>query len=156
MAPLVVLLVVFVVAQFWVSNRYRDPSLRAARVALAAMFTLTGVAHFTSTGAMVQMLPPLLPGAAIIVYLTGVLELIVAAFLLWRVAYATPWLGWMLSVFLLALLPANIYSAIAEVGLGGHGASYLWFRIPLQVFFIGWALVATGAVELGRPKVAAA
>jgi uncharacterized membrane protein len=45
------------------------------------------------------------------------------------------------------VLPANIYSAVKEVGLGGHGAAYLWFRIPLQLLFIGWAAHFTGALR---------
>ncbi len=157
MAPLITLLVTFAVARTWTGLRgHRDSGLRAARAALAAMLVLTGVAHFVSTEAMVQMVPPFLPGAATFVYATGVLELGVAALLLWRFARPTPRLGWALAAFFLALLPANVYSAVAEVGLGGHGPAYLWFRIPLQLLFIGWALVATGAVQRGRAVVAAA
>lgn len=155
MAPLIILLVTFAVARAWTgARRHPDAGVWAARAALAAMFILTGVGHFVSTEAMVQMLPPFLPGRVTIVYVTGVLEIAVAALLFWRVTRPTPWLGWALAAFLLALLPANIYSALAEVGLGGHGPAYLWFRVPLQFFFIGWALLATGALQR-RPSALA-
>ncbi|MEM7704981.1 MAG: hypothetical protein AAF358_05480 [Pseudomonadota bacterium] len=157
MAPFFALLVAYAVARAWTGVRYQsDPGIRAARVALAAMFVLTGVAHFVSTEAMVQMLPPFMPGRVTAVYVTGVIELIAAALLLSRVARPMPWLGWALAAFLLALLPANIYSAVAQVGLGGHGTAYLWFRVPLQLFFIGWALMATGALQSRTSAVAVA
>ena len=157
MAPFLTLLVTYAVGRAWTGARcLQDPGLRAARAALAVMLVLTGVAHFASTEAMVQMLPPFLPGCVRIVHATGVLELVAAALLMWRVARPTPWLGWALAAFFLALLPANVYSAVAEVGLGSHGPGYLWFRVPLQVLFIGWTLVATGAVQRRHPAVPAA
>ena len=157
MVPLITLLATFAVARIWSgARRYRDPGLCAARTALAAMLVLTGVAHFVATEAMVQMLPPFLPGASTIVYATGALELIAAALLLWRVARPMPWLGWALAAFFSGLLPVNVYSAVAEVGLGGHGPAYLWFRVPLQLLFIVWALVATGALQHRRAAVAKA
>lgn len=151
MAPLVTLLATFVVARAWVgARRHPDPAARAARIALGTMLVLTGIAHFTSTEAMVRMVPPFLPARASIIYATGVLELGVAAALFARFDRRTPWLGWALAAFFVTLLPANIYSAVAETGLGGHGAGYLWFRLPLQGLFIGWALAATGALP-ARP-----
>jgi len=157
MAPLLTLLVTFAVARTWLgTRRHTHPGTRAARIALAAMLVLTGVAHFVSTDAMVQMVPPFLPFPVLIVHATGVAELVAAALLLWRIDRPNPWLGWALAAFFAALLPANIYSAVTESGLGGHGATYLWFRVPLQVLFIGWALVATDVVRRRRPAVAAA
>jgi len=142
MAPLLTLIATFAVASF-VTRRSPDHR-RAGRVALAAVFLLTGVAHFVNTGALAAMVPPVLPGAVAIIYVTGGLELAIAAALVIRPA---PWLGWALAVFLVVLLPANIYSAVAEVGVGGHGALYLLFRIPLQLVFIGWSLACTGAAR---------
>ena len=157
MAPLLTLIVTFAAARAWTgARRHRGAGARAARAALAAMLVLTGMAHFVSTDAMAQMLPPFLPFATALVYATGLLELAAAALLLWRITHPTPWLGWALAAFFLALLPANVYSAVAEVGLGGHGPVYLWFRVPLQVLFIGWALVATGALRRRPSAVPAA
>lgn len=145
MAPLVVLLVTYVLALRACRNR-RDPTL-PGRIALAAMLILTGVSHFTSTDALVAMVPPMLPSPVALVYATGVLELAFAVALVLR---PSPALGWTLVAFLLAVLPANIYSAVNAVGLGGHGAGYLWFRIPLQLYFIAWAAVHTRAVRVRR------
>jgi len=45
--------------------------------------------------------------------------------------------------FFVLILPANIHAAIHHVNLetatnDGNGLNYLWFRIPLQVFYIAW------------------
>ena len=45
--------------------------------------------------------------------------------------------------FFILILPSNIYASVKKINyqkatLDGPGLSYLWFRMPLQVFFIGW------------------
>src|SRR5690606_10416719 len=91
------------------------------------------------------------PARTFLVHATGVAEFAFALLLLWR---PSPALGWVLVAFFLALLPANIYSALHHVGLGGHGPAYLWFRVPLQLFFIAWAAQVTGAASLLRSPAA--
>jgi uncharacterized membrane protein len=46
----------------------------------------------------------------------------------------------LLIVFFIAVLPANVVGSIKQVQMGGmeYGTAYLWFRIPLQIFFIWW------------------
>ncbi len=51
--------------------------------------------------------------------------------------------AWLIILFFIAILPANIQAAIKHVDFQkgtyeGPGAKYLWFRVPLQVFFIAW------------------
>ena len=50
-----------------------------------------------------------------------------------------------MSAMLLAVLPANIYSAIHRIDFGGHGSgpAYLLVRVPFQLFVIGWTYFAT-------------
>jgi len=48
-----------------------------------------------------------------------------------------------LILFFILILPANILAALKKVDYqkgtnDGPGAGYLWFRIPLQIFFIAW------------------
>ena len=52
-------------------------------------------------------------------------------------------IGIILIVFLLLMLPANIYASMNNVNyqkgtFEGNGLTYLWFRIPLQFLFITW------------------
>jgi uncharacterized membrane protein len=108
------------------------------------MLVVTGIAHFTATEALAAMVPPAIPAPLFVVHATGVAEF---AFALLLVVRPSPAMGWGLAAFFLALLPANVYSALYEVGMGGHGAGYLWFRIPLQIVFIGWAVFYTGGLR---------
>lgn len=141
MAPFLFLIAVF--AATYVADRFivsgRIGLGLAGRIAMSAMLVLTGIAHFTSTDTMVQMMPDILPAKRALVYLTGVLELLAAAGLLWQRAAAT--VSLLLIVFFLAVFPANIAGSLKEIEMGGmeYGPVYLIFRIPLQFFFIWWA-----------------
>jgi uncharacterized membrane protein len=95
----------------WLGVDYVDSWPRAAAVGLAVMFMMTGVAHFVPAmrRAMIAIVPPRLPAAGLLVTITGVLELLGAAGLLYpptRVAAAACLFGLMLVMF-----PANVYAA---------------------------------------------
>lgn len=90
---------------------YLDSWPKAIAVGLAAMFFMTGVAHFVNPlrRDMIAIVPPSLPAPGTLVTLTGVLELAGAAGLLYpptRVAAAV-----CLFLLMLAMFPANIYAA---------------------------------------------
>lgn len=75
------------------------------------MFVMTGVAHFTPgmRRDMIAIVPPRLPNPALLVTVTGVLELLGAAGLLYpptRVAAAV-----CLFALMLVRFPANVYAA---------------------------------------------
>ena len=84
---------------------------QAFAVGLAAMFVMTGIAHFVPAMRrdMIAIVPPRLPAAGLLVTITGALELLGAAGLLYpptRVAAAV-----CLFVLMLVMFPANIYAA---------------------------------------------
>lgn len=140
MAPLIVLLAAFLALTL--VHRYGAvawlPQMRRGRLAISLMFVFTGISHFFLVAEMVAMIPPFVPAKEAVVYLTGIFEIAAAAGLL--VPRLQRLTGLALIAFLVMVLPANIYGALHEVGTGGStsGAGYLWFRIPLQLFFIGW------------------
>lgn len=117
---------------------------------MAVMLLLTASAHFVPASVtvmpnhadMVRIVPPFLPFADALVYLTGVLELLGA---LGLVLTATRWLaGWSLAALFVTLIPANIYEAVADVSFAnGAAATPLWQRIPEQILYIAVALWAT-------------
>jgi len=102
------------------------------------MLLVTGIAHFTSTDLMVEMLPDFMPYKKETIYLTGILELLAAAGLL--IDKTAKLTALCLMIFFLAILPANIAGSLKQVKLGGmeNGSMYLFFRIPLQIFFTFW------------------
>jgi uncharacterized membrane protein len=141
METTIVLLGVFTVALFifWLSNK-KIESARAARTAMAALLLFTGVGHFLFSKGMAMMIS-FLPFAKEIIYLTGIIEVAAAVgILISRTRLLT---GKLLLLFFILILPANIYAAYHNVnlktaGFDGNGLSYLWFRIPQQLFFMIW------------------
>lgn len=108
------------------------------RIGVALVFAFTGVGHFIKTSAMIQMLPASVPMRVPIVYASGVFELLASVAIL--IPSASRQTGILLCIFLLLILPSNIYAAVQRVDFGGHGAGpiYLLVRVPLQLFLIGW------------------
>jgi uncharacterized membrane protein len=95
----------------WLGVGYLDDWPAAIAVGLALMFVMTGVAHFVPgmRRDMIAIVPPRLPKPALLVSVTGVLELLGAIGLLYpptRVAAAA-----CLFVLMLAIFPANVYAA---------------------------------------------
>jgi uncharacterized membrane protein len=95
----------------WLGVDYVDSWPAAIAVGLAVMFVMTGVAHFVPgmRRDMMAIVPPRLPQPALLVTITGVLELLGAVGLLYpptRVAAAA-----CLFVLMLAMFPANVYAS---------------------------------------------
>ncbi len=113
MAPLITLLVGSLVARVvgWIGVAYVNSWTAAIAVGLAAMFVLTGVAHFAPPmrADLIAIVPPRLPAPGLLVAVTGVLELLGAVGLLLPVTRVAAALC--LLVLMLAMFPANVYAA---------------------------------------------
>ncbi len=147
MKPLLVLLSSFVIAIFIVKLIYNHYDFAlSARIAMSIMLCFTAMGHFVYTKGMSMMIPEFIPLKTSFVHLTGVFEILLAMGLLIPKLQLIS--GWTLILFLVLMLPANIYAAIHQVNyqkgsFDGHGLTYLWFRIPLQVLFIVWAYISS-------------
>ncbi len=140
MAPLVFLLatfgILFLLDRFALRGRLGIGFI--GRAAMAVMLVVTAISHFTNTAEMISIMPDAVPAKRVIVYFTGVCELLAVVGLLW---HRTTWLASvLLIVFFILVLPANIAGSLKSVQYGGmeYGPWYLLFRVPLQVFFIWW------------------
>jgi uncharacterized membrane protein len=147
MEPLIVLLIVFALSVVVVklTTHKNDISL-SARIAMSAMLLFTAMGHFIFTKGMTMMIPDFIPFKTGMVYLTGVIEIIAAIGLL--IPGVRVLTAWLLILFFLLLLPANIKASIEQVNIekgtfDGSGLNYLWFRIPLQIFFIVWTYISS-------------
>lgn len=146
MKPLFVLLGVFI-ACLLITKLIRGnyEIALSGRVALSAMLVFTAIGHFIFTKGMSLMMPDGIPYREEVIYFTGILELVIAVGLLLENYSVVS--AWVLIVFLLLVLPANIYACVKELDyqnatFDGNGLAYLWFRIPLQLFFIAWTYFA--------------
>ena len=113
MAPLIALLIGSMVARLVgrLGVDYLDSWGKAIAVGLAAMFVLTGVAHFAPPlrGNLIAIVPPRLPAPGLLVSFTGVLELLGAVGLLIPATRIAA--GVCLLLLMVAMFPANIYAA---------------------------------------------
>lgn len=118
------------------------PSLRG-RITLSLVFLNTGLAHFTNTDGMLQLLPEFLPPRTELVYASGALEILGAVTLLVPRLQRLTSIG--LILFLIAVFPGNVYGALQHASIGGHelGPIYLLVRAPFQAFLI-WMLYRFG------------
>ncbi len=142
MKPFFVLIVSFAVSFFAIRfiAGTPDPFL-AGNIAMSVMLVLTAIGHFAFVKGMELMMPPFIPFKAAIVYITGIIEIMAAAGLL--IPSLQLLTAYLLILFFILVLPVNLYAAARHVDYQnatheGPGLSYLWFRIPFQLFLIAW------------------
>ncbi|GAA4964190.1 putative membrane protein [Nonomuraea thailandensis] len=116
-----------------------QPALRGA---LALMFAVTGVPHFLPSWRrdFVAMIPAAFPRPALLVTVTGVLELAGAAGLL--IPALAPWAAIGLALLMAAMFPANVSAVRRGLTLAGKPVTPLPARTALQVLFIAAAVAA--------------
>jgi uncharacterized membrane protein len=142
MKPLIVLIASFIISILAIRLvKAKFDFIPAGNLAMVVMLLFTSIGHFAFPKGMAMMLPEFIPFKSAMVYITGIIEILAAVGLLLpglRVKTA-----WLLILFFILLLPANIIAAVKQVNiekgeLNGPGLNYLWFRVPLQLLFIGW------------------
>jgi uncharacterized membrane protein len=144
MAPLITLLLSSISARCigWLGVGYVNSWTAAIAVGLAAMFILTGFAHFAPQlrGDLIAIVPPRLPARGYLVTITGLLELLGTVGLLLpvtRVAAAV-----CLLVLMLAMYPANVYAARMP-NPPKSMTTQLPLRIAIEVVFLAAAVAVT-------------
>ena len=138
MTSLFVLVISFLLlrAVGWLGVKQLSSWRDAGRGALAIMFLFTGISHFTTMKYdFAAMIPAPLPNDLWVIYLTGVLEIAGAIGLL--IPQTRKLAGICLALYLVAVFPANIFSALNEVTLRGAAAAPLWVRAPMQLLYVG-------------------
>lgn len=142
MKPLIILLSSFVISLCIIKIVNKEYNvLLSGRIAMSIMLVFTAIGHFIFTKGMSMMIPKFISYKETFVHLTGIFEILLAiGLLIPRLKYIS---GCILIVFLLLMLPANIYASINNINyqkgtFDGNGLTYLWFRVPLQLLFISW------------------
>lgn len=108
-----------------------------ARILFGVLFVLAGVLHFVKTGIYVKIMPPMLPEPRMMVYLSGVAEILGGVGIL--VPATRQAAAWGLIALLVCVWPANLYMAMRPELFPGIPGWALWLRLPLQIPMILWA-----------------
>lgn len=121
-----------------------DTLKRPLLYVMVTVFVVAGVTHFLVPTLFAQIVPPWLPRPVLLVYLSGLAEIVLGVGLLFsrtRIAAA-----WGLVALLVAVFPANVYMATSGVVIQGAPAIVAdasppvrWGRLPLQVVLVVWA-----------------
>ncbi len=143
MKPLVILVLSFLVflALGITLLHPEDHWIFAGNFSMAFMLIFTSIGHFKFPDGMARMIPQAIPFRKPFVYASGLWEIMLAIGLMFPGSRIGS--GWIAVIFFCCILPVNIYAALHHVNmekpeLRGPGPGYLWFRVPLQIFFIAW------------------
>jgi uncharacterized membrane protein len=98
-----------------------------------------GVNHFIAPDAYVGMMPSALPAPLMLVYVSGIAEVLGGVGLILPTTRKLA--AWGLIALYVAVFPANLNMAINHLPLGTHEVPTwaLWARLPLQGVLIAWA-----------------
>lgn len=126
------------------------------RLVLAAILFSAGVGHFRNTAEFTAQVPPWMPGAEAVVYLSGVVEVALAIALI-VLQRQRALVGWLTAGFFVIIFPGNISQFITQTdafGLDSDTARFV--RLLFQPLLIILALWCTSAWQrLRMSKVAA-
>jgi uncharacterized membrane protein len=107
-------------------------------VLLALIFCVGGIMHFVAPASYLRIMPAWLPSPLLLVYVSGLAEILGGLGLLLPSTRAVA--GWGLILLLIAVFPANVQ--MLESARAAH-ASRLWIallvlRLPLQPALMHW------------------
>ncbi|MBT5835548.1 MAG: DoxX family membrane protein [Hellea sp.] len=113
----------------------------------AVFFFYAGLMHFVQEESFTAIVPPFIPFPKLIVWTTGLMELVFAILLI--LPRYRKLAGFLLAPFLLAVLPANIHMAMNNIPFGEMSATptTLWLRVALQFPLILSILWVTGNIS---------
>jgi uncharacterized membrane protein len=108
---------------------------------LAPAYVWVGITHFTGPEFFVAIVPPYLPEPLLLVYISGVAEILGG---LGVIPFATrKWAGWGLIALLIAVFPANIHMAMNPEQFPEASETALYVRLAIQFLLAAWAWWAT-------------
>ena len=113
----------------------------------AVFFILAGFNHFINTAFYLRIMPPYLPWHLLLVYLSGIIEIVLGILLL--IPKFTRMAAWGMIALLVAVFPANIHMAVNHELYPEYSVTPLWIRLLLQFVLIAWAYWYTLPVDRG-------
>ena len=109
----------------------------ASLILMSFFYVSAGIRHFTAPDFYLRMMPPYIPFHEAMVVISGVAEIVLGAALL--VPQMRVYAAWGVITLLIAVFPANIHAAWANVQIAAFPLWANWARLPLQAVLIAWA-----------------
>jgi len=97
-------------------------------------FFAGGIGHFLATDFFLSILPPYVPFGLAVIYLSGVVEILLAGFIVW--SRTRPMAGWGLILLTIAVTPANIHMWLHPELFPGYSPTMLSVRLFIQVLLL--------------------
>ncbi|MEE3328046.1 MAG: DoxX family membrane protein [Myxococcota bacterium] len=107
---------------------------------MAFTYMYVGFDHLANPDFYIRIIPPTLPMPEMLNLVSGLAEIVLGAFLL--DSRTRPFAALGVIALLVAVFPANVYMATANVGPDGPGTgagAVNWVRLPFQLLFAAWA-----------------
>lgn len=109
---------------------------RFFRGLLGVLLVAQGINHFVLDDFFVRAMPPWLPAPLMLVYVSGVAEVVLGVAVL--VPRTRRLAAWGIVALLFAVFPANIQMALHPEQWPEVSAAMLWARLPFQAVFVYW------------------
>ncbi len=124
-----------------------SPGQATTRILLGIFLLLAGTGHLSfSRNEFSAQVPPWLPmNPDLVVVLSGIVEILLGAFLIFLVKQRIT-LGWVVAAFFVLVFPGNIAQLVEHRNAFGLDSDLKrWLRLPFQFVLIFLALWSTGA-----------
>ena len=106
---------------------------------MAIIYILAGLIHFWKPQFYRPMMPPYIPAHNLMIFLSGVAEVILGLGLLWPVTRVLA--AWGVIALLIAISPAHIFMLQHKDRFSKIPIWALWLRLPLQILLMAWAFL---------------
>jgi uncharacterized membrane protein len=119
-------------------------SQETLRGILAVSMVIAGILHFVQPEPFIRIVPGFLPVPAVLVYTSGVIEILLGIGLL--IPATQRFSAWGLVALFIAVYPANLNMAFNDIHIDGVPDGW-WFqaiRLPFQFVLMAWAYWFTG------------
>lgn len=116
------------------------------RIILGAFLLGAGIGHFVNAEAFLAQVPPWMPAPEAVVAISGVIELMLGAALMFMPRQYRALTGWIVAAFFVVIFPGNISQFITATdafGLDSDAARFM--RLLFQPVLVVWALWCTYA-----------
>jgi uncharacterized membrane protein len=122
------------------------------RLVLAVILLFAGVGHFSNTAEFTAQVPPWMPAAEAVIYISGVVEIALAIALI-ALPRQRALVGWLTAGFFIIIFPGNISQFVTQTdafGLDSDASRFI--RLLFQPVLVVLALWSTGAWEQIRRR----